>query len=170
MKNIFKIKIKERVENYYVFDNMLFTFYNLEIDRVKRKVKFIGIIADEISNQRFFAYKNSTIELEMLERYIYGAIILGLFSDKWTLRLIKKYLAKYKGSAIIDTSFENVEYGDRIGYMNFKSFNSDIERNKSCVDMANYIYDNGFKKQYFCHNSYSFVDKTYTKAEYQNIC
>lgn len=151
-------------DNYFVFPDTTFVYTSVTLK--SRYIIFNGVAVDMLSDNRFIAYKNSTVKLEVLSSFFILLYLSSLLSNHFITKLIKKYLSKYKGSNLIDTSFEDLEYGEKLGYLNFIKY-SDIDIfPEVCENIINYIAKTNYQNKRVIHNSHSFVDKTYSKVIY----
>lgn len=160
MKKSFKLS----EDNYFIFCDTIFVYTKINLR--SRYVIFTGVAIDQLSNNRFTAYKSSSVKLEVLSSFHVLLCLSSLFSSYIINKLIKKYLDKYKRSNLIDTSFQDLNYGEKLGYIDFLKFSDSNVYAESCETIINYIAKNNYKNNRVIHNMYSFVDKTYAKVIY----
>lgn len=154
-------------DNFFEFPGTIFVYTKLNISL--RKLKFSGIAIDKINDKKLLGYKDSSVELEIMKSLGISMYIASFFSSKLPIKLLKKYLVEYKNSQLIDTSFEDLVYGEVLGYFDFKKYSDEVTFGESCASMVNYLNASNFKKASFEHSMHSFTDKTYALAKYSKI-
>ena len=119
-----------------------------------------------LNDSKFVAYKNSTIKLEVLSSFYISLYLCSFLSNSLITKLIKKYLSKYRENNLIDTTFDNLEYGDKLGYLDFVKYSTPLVYAEACENIVNFIAKSNYENRRVIHNMHSFTEKAYAKVIY----
>ncbi|CUO55379.1 hypothetical protein [Clostridium disporicum] len=151
-------------DNYFEFPDMIFVYTSITLK--SRYITFNGVAIDMLNDSKFVAYKNSTIKLEVLSSFYISLYLCSFLSNSLITKLIKKYLSKYRENNLIDTTFDNLEYGDKLGYLDFVKYSTPLVYAEACENIVNFIAKSNYENRRVIHNMHSFTEKAYAKVIY----
>lgn len=151
-------------DNYFEFPDMIFVYTSITLK--SRYITFNGVAIDMLNDSKFVAYKNSTIKLEVLSSFYISLYLCSFLSNSLITKLIKKYLSKYRENNLIDTTFDNLEYGDKLGYLDFVKYSTPLVYAEACENIVNFIAKSNYENRRVIHNMHSFTQRTYAKVIY----
>ncbi|MBP3914977.1 hypothetical protein [Clostridium sp.] len=159
--------IKAKKDNYFEFPGTIFVFTYVNIR--PRRLFFKGIAIDQITPKKHLGYKDSYVNLEVLNSFSVLLFLVSFISSKLVTKLIKRYLEAYKDSQIVDTTFDHMQYGTKLGYIDFQKFSNPSTCGETCASIVNYLSKSNFKNKSIKHSMHSFEDKSYSIAVYNKI-
>lgn len=159
--------IKTNKENYLRFPGFIFVYISIEIGL--RKLKYIGFAIDSIDENTFLGYKCSTVEIEILQRSSILIFLANMISHSLALKCINNYFEKYEDSKIVNTEFDNLELGEKVGYFRFDSRSHKSLYSATCADIVNYLVSVDFDIDIVKECQYSFPRHAYAITQYTKI-
>ena len=154
-------------DNYFLFSDTIFVYTSIMIK--SQLIVFKGYSIEKVTLNKYVAYKDSTVELEVLSIFSLILYLVLIIHPVSSSKIIYRYLNKYRYSALVDTHFDNLNYGTSCGYIDFINFNDINTCNELCVHLINYINTQKTYPKVIKHEMYSFIDKTFAKALYHLI-